>query len=182
MHQYGAAGRAEGTGQAHMPFKKHTRIEISKEDVKFSAAHFTIFSATERERLHGHNFKVSLLLTADVGDNGMCFSYVEIKKRLRALCETLDEYTILPNASPYMTLEEVDGEVLAHFNGETLRFLRGDTLILPLRNTTVEEFARYLLEKLVEDAPFVEGNEISELTMQVSSGPGQSGSATWVRA
>ena len=28
-----------------------TTIEISKEDLKFSAAHFTIFSATERERL-----------------------------------------------------------------------------------------------------------------------------------
>ena len=76
-----------------MPVKAYTCIEISKEDLKFSGAHFTIFSATERERLHGHNFKVSLLLTADVGDNGMCFSYVEIKTRLRKLCAQLDENT-----------------------------------------------------------------------------------------
>ena len=34
-----------------MPIKRHTCIEISKEDLKFSAAHFTIFSATDRERL-----------------------------------------------------------------------------------------------------------------------------------
>ncbi|MGJ8686540.1 MAG: 6-pyruvoyl trahydropterin synthase family protein, partial [Spongiibacteraceae bacterium] len=89
-----------------MPIERQTCIEISKEDLKFSAAHFTIFSATERERLHGHNFKVSLLLTADVGENGMCFSYVEIKKRLRKLCARIDEYTILPAHSPYMTIAE----------------------------------------------------------------------------
>ena len=38
-----------------------TTIELSKEYLKFSAGHFTVFSATERERLHGHNFSVSAL-------------------------------------------------------------------------------------------------------------------------
>lgn len=164
-----------------MPIERQTCIEISKEDLKFSAAHFTIFSATERERLHGHNFKVSLLLTADVGENGMCFSYVEIKKRLRKLCARIDEYTILPAHSPYMTIAESGQYYVANFNGEEMQFLKADTLVLPLRNTTVEEFARYVLELLLEDAPFIEGNEISQLTMKVSSGPGQWGSASWQR-
>ncbi len=164
-----------------MSVQRHSCIEICKEDLKFSAAHFTIFSATERERLHGHNFKVSLLLTARVGDNGMCFSYVEIKKRLRSLCASLDEYTLLPGESPYMTVAKQELYYRADFNGEALLFPLADTLVLPLRNTTVEEFARYLLERLLEDAPFIEGNDISELTMKVSSGPGQSGSASWSR-
>ena len=164
-----------------MPLKGQTCIEISKEDLKFSAAHFTIFSATERERLHGHNFKVSLLLTADVGDNGMCFSYVEIKKRLRKLCAGLDEYTLLPSESPYLRIAEEGDYYIAQFDGERLMFLKADTLLLPLRNTTVEEFARYLLQLLLGDAPFIETNDIRELTMKVSSGPGQWGSANWVR-
>ncbi|MFQ3201702.1 MAG: 6-pyruvoyltetrahydropterin/6-carboxytetrahydropterin synthase, partial [Zhongshania sp.] len=33
-----------------MSVKAYTSIEISKEDLKFSGAHFTIFSATDRER------------------------------------------------------------------------------------------------------------------------------------
>ncbi len=165
-----------------MPIERNTCIEISKEDLKFSAAHFTIFSATERERLHGHNFRVSLALVAAVGDDGMCFSYVEIKKRLRALCASLDEYTLLPAQSPHMPVSEHGNYYRADFNGEELLFLRADTLLLPLRNTTVEEFARYLLEKLLDDAPFIDGNEIVELTMKVSSGPGQWGSAHWCRA
>ena len=36
-------------------------LYIDKESHKFSAAHYTIFSATERERLHGHNYSVSAL-------------------------------------------------------------------------------------------------------------------------
>ncbi|GAB3383395.1 6-carboxytetrahydropterin synthase [Spongiibacter taiwanensis] len=164
-----------------MPVHSQTCIEICKEDLKFSGAHFTIFSATERERLHGHNFKVSLLLTAEVGENGMCFSYVEIKKRLRRLCATLDEYTLIPNQSPYMSVTEDGPYYTALFAGEEMKFLKSDTLLLPIRNTTVEEFARYLLQRLLEDAPFIEGNEISELVMKVSSGPGQWGSASWHR-
>lgn len=164
-----------------MPLQSQTCIEICKEDLKFSGAHFTIFSATDRERLHGHNFKVSLLLTAEVGDNGMCFSYVEIKTRLRALCASIDEYTLLPGESPYLQVNKEGNYYRADFNGEEMRFLCSDTLVLPIRNTTVEEFARYLLERLLEDAPFIEGNEISELIMKVSSGPGQWGSASWQR-
>ncbi len=164
-----------------MPVEQYTSIEISKEDIKFSGAHFTIFSATERERLHGHNFRVSLVLTAEVGENGMCFSYVEIKKRLRELCDSIDEYTLLPGESPYLTIREEGDYYQTEFAGKALSFLKADTLVLPVRNTTVEEFARYLLELLLTDAVFIEGNEIKELVMKVSSGPGQWGSASWRR-
>ena len=34
-------------------------ISLSKEDMKFSAGHFTIFDGAARETLHGHNFTVS---------------------------------------------------------------------------------------------------------------------------
>ena len=42
------------------------RIELSKEYLNFSAGHFTIFSATERENLHGHNFQVRGAVTAAI--------------------------------------------------------------------------------------------------------------------
>ena len=41
-----------------------TTLYIDKESHKFSAAHYTIFSATERERLHGHNYVVVVELSA----------------------------------------------------------------------------------------------------------------------
>jgi 6-pyruvoyltetrahydropterin/6-carboxytetrahydropterin synthase len=156
-----------------------TTIEISKEDIKFSAAHFTIFSATERERLHGHNYAVRLAVTAPVGDDGICFSYKDIKTRLRELCEELDEYTLLPTQSPHLRIEEDDTFYVVHFNGEKIPLLKSDTLLLPLRNSTVEEFARYLRDRFVGDASFILARGIVEVVMRVSSGPGQSGSSGW---
>ncbi len=156
-----------------------TTIEISKEDIKFSAAHFTIFSATERERLHGHNYAVRLAVTAPVGDDGICFSYKDIKTRLRQLCEELDEYTLLPTQSPHLRIDDDATFYIVHFNGEKIPLLKSDTLLLPMRNSTVEELARYLRDRFVGDGSFLQMRGICEVVMRVSSGPGQSGSSEW---
>lgn len=154
-----------------------TTIELSKEYLKFSAAHFTIFSATERERLHGHNFAVSARIVAPVGDNGLCFSYGDFKNKIERLCDELDEYVVLPEQSPYLKINEEGAEYLVEFNGETMRFLKSDCQLLPIRNATVEEFAELLLERLIQD-PDIETLDIREVEMRVSSGPGQWGSST----
>lgn len=156
-----------------------TEIEIHKQDMKFSAAHFTVFSATERERLHGHNFAVRASVRAPVGDDGMCFSYAELKTRLRDYCAALDEYLLLPERSPHLTVEAVDEYYRVHFAGEVMTFLQRDTRLLPIRNTTVEEFSAYLLQCLLDDREFVRAHGIQAIRIRVSSGPGQSGSAEW---
>lgn len=158
-----------------------TTIEISKEYLKFSAAHFTVFSATDRERLHGHNFKVAAKVTAPVGPNGMCFSYRILKDKLEALCASLDEYLLLSAESPYLEISVDGDEYVVGFNGETMRFLMADTLLLPVRNATVEEYSRYLLGHLLEDRELIDGYDIREVGIKVSSGPGQWGSARWKR-
>ena len=156
-----------------------TTIEISKEYLKFSAAHFTVFSATDRERLHGHNFRVSARVTAPVGPNGMCFSYRILKDKLEALCASLDESLLLSADSPYLRITEEGENYRVEFNGETMRFLRIDTLLLPVRNATVEEYSRYILERLLDDRELIDGYDIREVGIKVSSGPGQWGSARW---
>lgn len=156
-----------------------TTIEISKQDIKFSAAHFTIFSATERERLHGHNFAVELAVTAPVGADGICFSYKDIKTRIRALCDELDEYTLIPELSPHLRITTENEFFIVHFNGEKIPLLKSDTLLLPMRNSTVEEYARYILGLFIDDGAFVRARSICEVVVKVSSGPGQSGSSHW---
>ena len=155
-----------------------TTIELSKEYLKFSAGHFTIFSETSRERLHGHNFAVSASIVAPVGDNGLCFSYGEFKSKLQDLCEKLDEYLLLPGLSPYLKIDRQNNEYLVSFNGEQMRFLASDTQVLPIRNATVEEFANYLLRQLMEDAD-INRYDVRQVEIKVSSGPGQWGSCVW---
>ena len=178
--RYGALRQALDKIQVTAKRKaRMTRIEVFKESMKFSAAHFTIFSATERERLHGHNFTVYAMIEAPVGDNGMCFSYVELKDRLRSLCAELDEYTLLPKYSPYLSLASDGPHLNVTFDGATFALLETDTLVLPIRNSTVEEYAAYILDRLLSDSDFVVANGIVAVEIRVSSGPGQRGSARW---
>ena len=151
-------------------------LHIDKQAHKFSAAHFTIFSATERERLHGHNYGVSARIVAEMGDNGFSADYNVYKRALQKLCDSHDEYMLLPANSPWLVVEEQEGEYLATFDGKTLRFPVDETLLLPIVNVTVEALAQYLLELILKQS---ELGEIVELELFVSSGDGQMSSACW---
>jgi len=155
-------------------------IEIQKEYLHFSAAHFTIFSATERENLHGHNFQVEAVLDGDIGDDGLCFDYNEIKNRLKTLCDELDEKTLLPEQSPYLTVAEDEDYVVATFSDERIPFLSRDVLTLPLRNITVEELAHWFLTGIIQDTSFND-LPIDSVTIRIASGRGQWASSSWTR-
>jgi 6-pyruvoyltetrahydropterin/6-carboxytetrahydropterin synthase len=158
-----------------------TTVEIAKQALNFSIAHFTIFSATNREDLHGHNFQLECKVTAPLAGDGLLFDYGILKKLLRALCDEIDEQVILPGHSPYLQLSNDDGYTIAHFNGERIPFLARDVTVLPIANTTVEEFSHYFLEKLKNET-LIQQNAIVALSVKVSSSPGQYGIADWRQA
>jgi 6-pyruvoyltetrahydropterin/6-carboxytetrahydropterin synthase len=157
-----------------------TTIEISKDYLHFNAAHFTLFSASEREDLHGHTFFVTAAIEAEVGEDGLAFDYNLFKDALKALCDRLDEKTLLPERSPYLHIEERPDYVVARFADEEIPFLRRDVLTLPVRNVTVEELAPWLLGEL-QSRPEIAALALSRLQIRVSSGPGQWAGAEWRR-
>ncbi len=157
-----------------------TTIELFKEEMKFSAGHFTIFSATERERLHGHNFTVYVAITGIVDEGGLMGEYGAYKRFLFEACRSLNEYFLLPGDSPHLTIREEGERLYARFNGEEIPFLKRDVQVLPVRNVTIEELARMLGERLVGDERLVSG-AVEALVVKVASGPGQSGSYHWSR-
>ena len=149
-------------------------IRLAKENMKFSAGHFTIFSATERERLHGHNFRVEVDIHAQMLGNGMCFDYGLYKDRIVALCRELNEWFLLPTQSPHLRIEDDGDLIYAHFAGERIPFLRQDVLLLPLVNITLEELAGYFIQRLLQDRQEVLAHRIGLIEVRVFSGPGQS--------
>jgi 6-pyruvoyltetrahydropterin/6-carboxytetrahydropterin synthase len=151
-------------------------LHIAKERHKFSAAHFTIFTGTERERLHGHNYAVSARIVAAMGDNGFAADYNVYKDRLQQLCDALDEYLLLPAHSPHLRIEEDGLNYRVLYDQDVMLFLRKDTLILPICNVTIEELAFYLLDQLKTQCA---ADDVRELELSVSSGSGQSASALW---
>jgi len=155
-----------------------SRIEISKQALNFSIAHFTIFSSVVRENLHGHNFQIQCHVTAVLGNDGLLFDYAILKKILRDMCDEIDEQVILPGNSPHLSISKEEDYVFALFNDERIPFLRRDVSILPIANTTVEEFSHYFLNKLVAHAE-LQGKGIEAYTVKISSSPGQYGVAEW---
>lgn len=153
-------------------------IDIAKEYLHFSAAHFTVFSATERENLHGHNFQVEASLRGRVGDDGLCFDYNIVKTRLKTLCDALDEVVLLPGRCPHLDIRVAETYTVAAFNDERLPFLHRDVKVMPVRNVTVEELARWLIGELTADHE-IAALPVSDIELRVSSGAGQWARATW---
>lgn len=157
---------------------RYTTIEVYEESLKFEVAHFTIFSPTVRERLHGHNYRVYFSMTAPIGTLGITFDYDIYKKKLIALCQHLDKHLLLPGESPVLKITEENPYFYVYFNEEEMHFLKTDCLILPIRNISLEEMSQWFLEQITQDADF-EKHAINKLVIKVSSGQGREASATW---
>lgn len=159
---------------------KHlTTINIFEEQLGFSAGHFTIFSATERERLHGHTYRVSASIKANVNSHGIAFNYETYRDKIAAICQEINVYFLLPGASPFLRIEARENFYDVHFNGEVIPFLRSDTLILPVRNISLEEMAGWFVDRLWEDQDSIKAYGICEMTVCVSSGYGRSASMSY---
>lgn len=154
-------------------------IELAKENMSFSVAHFTIFSATERENLHGHNYSVQVLLEKKVADIGLSFDYRFYKQKMRELCKQLHQCVLLPANSPYLTISEQDGYYHVTFADEKMYFLKRDVTLLPLVNISVEELTQWFIEQLLQDQQQLAAHHIQAITVKVFSAPGQGGSTTW---
>lgn len=157
-------------------------IELQKESMKFSAGHTTIFSATERENLHGHMYHVYLGLTTWIEDNGMSFDYRFYKKRIQELCSHLNQTFLMPEFSPFLQHSEDQDYHYFVFNHKKIPFLKEDVTIMPLSNITIEELSRWFVQELIKDTEELSKHNIEKLVVKVFSAPGQSASHEWTRS
>lgn len=159
---------------------EYVTLDIANPKMEFSAGHFTIFSATEREPMHGHNYTLQASITAALDENGVIFDYCIFKDKLISLCRTLNNYFILPLHSPYLKIEEYNDFYHAHFDDEIIPFLKKDVKLLTIRNSTLEELSRWFVNQLTDDEIFAQ-YPIQILTIKVFNGTGQSASFSWNR-
>ena len=156
-------------------------INIDKQYLKFSSGHFTIFSATSRERLHGHNFAVRAMVQFPIDDTCINFDYKLFNNAMRSVCDRLDEYTLIAAKSKHLKIE-TEGEFYKIWHHDKYMLLRQDeTLLLPVTNTTIEELSHYVLNDLLNNKSMIDDNDVRKVRVGVSSGPGQWGESEWSR-
>lgn len=156
-----------------------TTVEIQSPDLTFSAGHFTIFSNTEREHLHGHNYTVYLAITTLVENNGLMFDYRYYREKIRIICKEINCTFLLPLHSPHLKIERDEQYVYALFSEEKIPFLKRDVTLLPITNSTIEELSHWFLDKLLPEKEVIRQHQIQKMVVKVFSSPGQSGSAAW---
>ena len=186
-----AAGGGGGAAASYRKGVHYSTLEIGKEDMKFSAAHYTVFSATERERLHGHTHAVRVRFTGPVAGDGMVSNYALFKSRVRALCQKYDETYLVPGDSPHIKIayaESASGDHIIRIthNGLAQELPADDVRVLGVTNVTLEELSMLLLQEVVAPSPggegsWAEAHGIIAVTVQVSSdgGRGQWAATSW---
>ncbi|ETL39978.1 hypothetical protein, variant 1 [Phytophthora nicotianae CJ01A1] len=79
-------------------FNQLVKVHVSKDYMKFNAAHFIAFKGF-REKLHGHNYRLAVTITGQVGSDGYVVDFGEIKRISRVICKDLNESFIVPMKS-----------------------------------------------------------------------------------
>lgn len=147
------------------------RIVLDKEDFKFSAAHFTVFSAEQAEPLHGHNYRVGVEVAGDALDElGFLVEFHELKGAIRGICSRFDEVTLVPTANPHLRVDAGEDAVDVEFADRRYRLPRSDVLLLDIENSTVEAFAREIWKEL---AALLDPERVDWLAVAVGETPGQ---------
>jgi len=152
-------------------------IEVDKEYIKFSAAHFLIFPDGSAERLHGHNYRVAAEVEAELTRFGLVIDFKHIKPLIRGVVNELDEHWIVPGEHPELAHEVVgDGSIEIRYRERRYVAPVEDVLVLPINNTSAENLSAYVgrqllarLEQRFDDV------EVRRLRVTVEETPGQRG-------
>jgi hypothetical protein len=87
------------------------RLFVGKDVHKFSCAHMTVFPDGSKERIHGHNFRVSLAIEL-LGPEPDLLDFAWLKKAMQAQCDEWTERLLLPGASSELVIVRRDQQEL----------------------------------------------------------------------
>ena len=139
--------------------------------LNFSACHFL----TEHEkcsRLHGHNYGVHLALEGDIGENGMVYDFVELKKAVKKVMDELDHKVMLPGNSKKVRLEIGEKNVVARYADKEYSLPLEDVVILDLKAVSAEMLAEFFLARLLTFVNFPPNVHAVEIMIDEGIGQG----------
>lgn len=150
-----------------MPFQ----VSLAKERFKFSSTHFTIFSDSEAESLHGHNYLVSVDLDfrSLAEDTGLSAEFGHLKSKIDVICQELDEKVLLPGDSPFLDIGETETNYEVQFANKFYSFPIEDCLVMDIVNVSSECLAKWFHQRLDENLHAI-GLEGLSVTIEETNG------------
>src|SRR5688500_4358414 len=159
-----------------MQHRGEFRVSVSKDYLVFASAHFITFSGHRCETLHGHNYRVGVVVEGSLEPNAWyVFDFGVLKRIMRQLCDDLDHKVLLPTENPHLQISERDGSVNVEYdNKPRYMFPKRDCALLPVPNTTVEMLAELLTGQLQAAIANEGANGVTAIEMEVEENFGQS--------
>lgn len=148
------------------------KVTVEKGNLRFSAAHFITFGG-ECERLHGHNYALSLTVEGPLTADSYVCDFGLLKKILRHISDTLDHRFLLPLRNPHMKIQQYENEWEVRLGERRYLFPAEDVLALPVDNITAERLAEYIWGEVVKELQAREGGHLIRMTVGVEESPGQ---------
>lgn len=161
-----------------MKAKIKTTLHLFKQNFKFSSAHFLIFDDQNAEKLHGHNYQVQVKIEVPDGgiaQNGFFIDFKEFKTIIKALMDEWDEHVLLPAQHKDIKTEIKGNDLHLHFRNRYYVFPKNEVILLPVRNTSVEEMSAMLAQKMLEK---FQDYGVQKIVVRVEETQGQAASAT----
>ena len=150
-------------------------VRIAKEELIFAAAHFITFDGDTCERLHGHNYGLSVELQGALDENAYVIDFIALRDLLRTIVATLDHRVLLPGQHEQIRVVDDGVEVTATFAQRRWVFPSDDCVVLPVANTTAELLARHIGQTLLTTLPGELGFLPIGLRVEVDECAGQLG-------
>jgi 6-pyruvoyltetrahydropterin/6-carboxytetrahydropterin synthase len=126
-------------------------VRLTKDYLVFSAAHFITLEGNICERLHGHNFRVMAEVHGPLDENHYVVDFIALRDMLKAIVQELDHHMLLPTGHPRIQVRCRPSEVEVTFEDQRWVFPRADCVLLPVPNTTAEQLARYIGQRLLSE-------------------------------
>jgi len=149
------------------------RVRVTKDHLVFSAAHFITFAGNVCERLHGHNWRVAVEVAGPLDENRYVFDFIALRNALQKIVDELDHHMLLPTLHRSIRVHETEQEVEVTFEERRWVFPREDCVLLPMQNTTAEEIAHWIGERLRTDIAGSDSSQIELIRIEVEENFGQ---------
>ena len=151
------------------------RVDVAKEQFTFSAAHFITFAGDICERIHGHNYAVRASVEGPLDENRYVVDFIALRDAVLKETLQLDHHVILPQDHAEIKITSDDRETTATFRDRRWVFPNEDCVMLPVINTTAEEIARVIAERVIKQTKEKFGKALTWIEVAVDENNGQWG-------
>lgn len=157
-----------------------TTLHLFKQNFKFSSAHFLIFDEHRAEKLHGHNYHVSVEIwgpqdSHDLDGKGFYVDFNVFKKFIKARLDQWDEMVLLPALQPEMKITRKSPSLEVVFRDRFYVFPENEVCLLPVTNTSVEQLSKILATEFFEA---FKTYQLRKIQVMVEETPGQGASSS----